>query len=92
MDKKELIIHHKTSSHLFENNQITDFKTILPHQNYIQSYSNICIKNVLCEFTKDNIPRQSIPILVKTGYSNILDFLTRSLFRLLQTKMFITHF
>ena len=74
MDKKELIIHHKTSSHLFKNNQITDFKTILPHQNYIQSYSNICIKNVLCEFTKDNIPHQSIPILVKTGYSNILDF------------------
>ena len=68
MDKKELIIHYKTSSHLFEDNQITDFKTILPHPNYIQSYSNICIKNILCEFTKDNIPYQSIPTLLKTGY------------------------
>ena len=74
MDKKEVIIHYKTSSHLFKNNQITDFKTILPYQNYIQSYSNICIKNILCEFTKDNVPHQPTPALLKTGYSNILDF------------------
>ena len=74
MDKKEVIIHYKTSSHLFKNNQITDFKTTLPYQNYTQLYSNICIKNILCEFTKDNIPHQSTPALLKTGYSNILDF------------------
>ena len=74
MDKKEIIIHYNTSSHLFKNNQIIDFKTILPYQNYIQSYSNICIKNVLCEFTKDNVLKQSTPVLLKTGYSNVLDF------------------
>ena len=77
MDKKEIIIHYKTSSHLFKNNQTTDFKTVLPHQNYIQSYSNICIKNILCEFTKDNVPHQSTPAILKTGHSNILDFFNR---------------
>ncbi len=74
MHKKEIIIHYNTSSDLFKNNRITDFKTILPYQNYIQSYSNICVKNVLCEFTRDNVLNQSKPVLLKTEYSNVLDF------------------
>ena len=74
MNKKELIIHSNTSAHLFKNNQIIDFKTILPRENYIQSYSSICIKNVLCKITRDNVLKQSSPVLLKTGYSNVSDF------------------
>ena len=74
MHKKEIIIHYNTSSDLFKNNRITDFKTILPYQNYVQSYSNICVKNILCEFTRDNVLNQSTPVLLKTEYSNVLDF------------------
>ena len=74
MNKKELIIHSDTSAHLFKNNQIIDFKTILPCENYIQSYSNICIKNVLCKITRDNVLKQSSPVLLKTGYPNVSDF------------------
>ena len=92
MNKKEVIIHYNTSAHLFKNNQITDFKTILPCENYIQSYSNICIKNVLCEFTRDNVLKQSLPVLLKTGYSNVLDFFENDSITSSSKKMFLTLF
>ena len=91
MDKKEIIIHYNTSSDLFKNNQITDFKTILPYQNYVQSYSNICIKNVLCEFTRDNVLNQSKPVLLKMGYLNVLDFFKYDSITALSKEIFITH-
>ena len=74
MDRVEFAINYETSSDLFGNNQIIDFKTALPIQNHRSPYTSLSIKNILCEITSDNIIQQSSPTILKTGYFDVEDF------------------
>ena len=64
MDRAEFAINYETSSDLFGNNQIIDFKTALPIQNHRSPYTSLSIKNILCEITSDNIIQQSSPTIL----------------------------
>ena len=74
MERAEFAINYETSSSLFGNNQIIDFKTVLPIQNHRSPYTSLSIKSILCEFTSDNIIQQSSPTILKTGYFDVVDF------------------
>ena len=74
MERAEFAINYETSSSLFGNNQIIDFKTVLPIQNHRSPYTSLSIKNILCEFTSDNIIQQSSPTILKTEHFDVRDF------------------
>ena len=44
MDRVEFAINYETSSDLFGNNQIINFKTALPIQNHRSPYTSLSIK------------------------------------------------
>ena len=69
--RKEFIVNHETSIHLFTNNKIYDFKVKLPIDNHENSNTVISMKKILCRFTRNNIIQQTMPSILRTDYSKV---------------------